>query len=102
MNILTRPIITEKSKKDAEAGKFAFEVLPSASKSQIEEAVKQSFNVDVKEVHTLGTHGKTRRFGRTRRIKKLPNRKKAIIKLAPGQTINLFSPQKKGGKKNKN
>lgn len=99
MNILIRPIITEKSKKDAEGGKFTFDVNPDASKTQIEQFVEKAFGVNVLDVHTIHVHGKTKKFGKSRKFKKLADRKKAIVKLAAGQTIDLFTTEKKRGKR---
>lgn len=99
MNILVRAIITEKSKKDAEGGKFTFSVNPDASKTQIEKFVEKAFGVNVLAVNTISVHGKMRKFGKSRRYKKLADTKKAIVKLAAGQTIDLFGTEKKAKKK---
>lgn len=101
MNILVKPIITEKSKKEAEGGKFTFDVNPNASKTQIEQFVEKAFGVNVKRVHTIHVHGKTKKFGKSRKFKKLADRKKAIVMLASGQTIDLFSTEKKTKKSSK-
>ncbi|MBI3290297.1 50S ribosomal protein L23 [Candidatus Microgenomates bacterium] len=101
MNILVRPIITEKSKKDAEGGKFTFAVNPDASKTQIEKFVEKVFGVNVVEVNTIHVHGKTKKFGKSRRYKKLTDTKKAVVKLVAGQTIDLFGTEKKNKKKAK-
>lgn len=99
MSILLRPLITEKSKKDAEAGKFIFEVVASATKNQIAHVVENAFGVKVKGVKTVKIAGKTRRFGGRRLVKKLSDIKKAIVELEKGQTIDLFATEKKGGKR---
>ncbi|MBI2405858.1 50S ribosomal protein L23 [Candidatus Microgenomates bacterium] len=99
MSILLRPLITEKSKKDAEAGKFTFEVVASANKNQITHVVENAFGVKVKGVKTVKISGKTRRFGGRRLVKKLSDIKKAIVELEKGQTIDLFATEKKGGKR---
>lgn len=101
MSILVKPIITEKSKKDAEGGKFTFGVNLDASKTQIEKFVEKAFGVTVLEVNTIHVHGKTKKFGKSRRYKKLTDRKKAIVRLTQGQTIDLFGTEKKGKKKKK-
>ena len=101
MNILVRAIITEKSKKDAELGKFTFDVNPNASKYQVEKFVEKTFGVNVLAVRTISVHGKYKKFGKSKRYKKLSDTKKAIVKLAAGQTIDLFGIEKKGGKKKK-
>lgn len=96
MNVLVKPILTEQSMKQAEEGKFTFEVLVDATKGQIAETIASTFGVVVKKVWTLKSGGKTHRFGRT--FKKLPGKKKAIVLLEKGQTIEFFETKQKGKK----
>lgn len=93
MNILIRPIKTEKSQKNAQGNSFTFEVNASASKFQVKQAIENNFDVDVVGCRTVHTHGKTRRFRRISR--QLPDFKKAIVTLKEGQTIPLFETEKK-------
>lgn len=92
LDILRRPIVTEKSTLLQEAGKYTFQVDGSASKIQIKEAVEKAFNVKVRAVNTIRMPGK-KRF--SRRVRGTETRtkpwKKAIVTLAPGQTIELFT-----------
>lgn len=97
MSIILRPILTERSTKAVEGGKFTFEVRPNATKNQIARAVEATFNVTVKAVWTSKLAGKKRRFGRF--IKRLSDRKKATVELEKGQTIDLFATEKKKEKK---
>ncbi len=87
--IIIRPIITEKSMlaKDT-ANTVTFEVHPKANKSEIKKAVEQLFGVKVLSVNTLNVKGKTKRFRFVRGKKK--DWKKAMVKLKPGETIDLF------------
>ena len=89
--VLLKPVITEKSLAQAAQGRYTFFVHPQASKGQIKQAVQQFFKVDVVKVRTINLQGKRRRVGRYRTLtKKLPDRKKAIVQLKPGQKIPLF------------
>jgi len=87
-SVLRRPIITEKSTALAAQNKYVFEVEPRANKAQIKEAVEIAFGVRVKAVNTTNVRGKARRFGR--RVTRLPDWKKAIVTLQPGDKIELF------------
>jgi len=72
--------------------KFVFEVHPDANKREIKLAVEKMFNVKVKEVRTAKIRGKTKTtFMRAGRFTgKQPDRKKAIVTLAPGENIDIF------------
>ena len=48
-DILLRPVISEKSLRLADDGKYTFIVAPDAHKTQIRQAVEATFNVKVKE-----------------------------------------------------
>jgi len=91
--IILKPIITERSNAIKEAGnKFVFEVHPKANKREIKLAVEKLFNVTVKDVTTCVTRGKPqtsmRKGGKFEG--KRPDRKKAFVKLAEGQNIDIF------------
>jgi large subunit ribosomal protein L23 len=60
-----------------------------ATKAQIKEAVQKLFNVKVIKVNTLSTGDKSRRIGQ--RLVVRAGRKKAIITLKEGETLNLFN-----------
>ncbi|MBE3519830.1 MAG: 50S ribosomal protein L23 [Firmicutes bacterium] len=87
-DIIIRPLVTEKTSADMEKGTYTFEVHPLANKAQIKEAVETIFKVSVDEVRTLNLPGKPRRMGYF--AGRTPRRKKAIVKLAPGQRIKGF------------
>ena len=86
--ILRKPVITEKSTYMQERGRYTFEVAPQASKPQIRQAVEEAFNVKVVKINTMNVHGKLKRFGP--RVTRQPSGKKAIVTLAPGNTITIF------------
>lgn len=86
--VLLRPVITEKSMSETNAGRYTFAVAPDAHKREIAEAVTEAFKVDVVSVNTSNVHGKTRRVGR--KSGKQPNWKKAIVTLAEGQRIERY------------
>jgi large subunit ribosomal protein L23 len=89
-DILLRPVITEKSVVDVDdQNKYTFEVDMRANKLQVKGAVETAFDVKVQGVHIMVMPAKTARRGRRVVIRK-PRWKKAIVELAPGNTIQLF------------
>lgn len=87
--VLRRPVVTEKTVYNAEAGTYAFEVDMRANKLLVKDAVETAFNVTVDTVRILVMPAKTTRRGRRVGIRK-PKWKKAIVSLAQGDTIQLF------------
>jgi large subunit ribosomal protein L23 len=88
-DIIIRPIITEKTTANqAEENQYTFEVVKDANKHEIKSAVERLFNVKVLQVRTAQQRGKWRRRGV--HVGKRPNWKKAMIKLAEGETIEVF------------
>ena len=86
-DIIIRPIVTEKSYRLEDEGKYVFEVAPSANKTQIKIAIEQIFDVKVDSVNTMNRKGKTRR---TRDgIGKRKDIKRAIVSLREG-SIELY------------
>ena len=88
-HIIVRPLHTEKSVDDIRAnGTYHFQVLPSASKTQVRHAIEEMFpGRNVADVRTLWVKGKERK---TRfRVSRTPNWKKAIVRLRPGETIDI-------------
>ena len=87
-DILRRPLVTEKSTALLEEGKYGFEVAKAANKVQIAQAVAEIFNVKVVAVNTINVTGKVKRVGRN--VGRRRSYKKAIVTLAPGETIQFF------------
>ena len=88
-DIIIRPLITERSTELMAEGKYVFVVDKRANKIEIGKAIKEIFDVKVESVHTVNVTGKTKRRGRT--VGKRADYKKAIVKLAEGETIEFFS-----------
>ncbi len=87
-NVLTKPIITEKSALLGERNKYTFEVHSDANKHQIKEAVQKAFKVKVVSVNIIHVPGKMRRVGKQQALTR--SWKKAIVTLYPGEKIELF------------
>lgn len=88
-DIIIRPIITEKSMKCMDAdNKVTFEVAKGSNKTEVKQAVEEIFNVKVEKVNILNVKPKTKRMGKY--VGKTKAVRKAIVKIAEGQDINLF------------
>lgn len=88
-NIIRGPVVTEKATNLSAQGQTVFRVAPEATKPEIKAAVEGLFNVKVVAVNTLIAKGKTKRFrGRPGRRSDV---KKAYVRLAAGQSIDLSS-----------
>jgi len=84
--VLLGPLITEKSEeKRALQQTLCFRVHPSASKTDIKNAVRQVFKVKVDAVRTANFAGKMRRRGRASGYR--PDWKKAYVKLKEGERM---------------
>jgi len=86
--ILLQPTITEKATLLQESGKYTFRIAATANKVQVKEAVEKSFKVTVLDVNITKLRGKRKRYGP--RFKKMPDVKKAVVTLKPGDRINLI------------
>lgn len=86
--IIKRPLVTERTSDMIEQGVYTFEVVRAANKVQIREAVEALFNVKVLSVNTLRMHRKQRGRGPFAGYTQLG--KKAVVRLAPGNKIEIF------------
>ena len=85
--IIRAPLITEKMTLLSEKNQFGFKVAIDASKPEIAAAIETLFNVKVTSVNTLIQKGKTKRFKGRPGVRS--DVKKAIVTLAPGQSIDF-------------
>lgn len=88
VDLIIKPIITEKATLLLEQNKYVFDVLPKATKPEIKAAIESLFNVSVIGVNTIRPPRKKRRVGRFIGYK--PLYKRAIVTLEEGDTIELF------------
>jgi large subunit ribosomal protein L23 len=94
MNVLIKPIITEKLTKAGEQhNRFGFVVEQRANKLQIKHAVEKLYGITVETVNTMNYIGKVRqRFTRQGMQTGVANRhKKAVVTLRKGETIDFYS-----------
>ncbi|MDH3455946.1 MAG: 50S ribosomal protein L23 [Gemmatimonadota bacterium] len=87
--VVVRPVVTEKSSSQYAALKeYTFMADPHATKRQIKDAIQELFGVKVTSVRTLLQPSKRRTRGRS--VGRRPRWKKAYIRLAEGDTIEVF------------
>lgn len=86
--VIKRPLVTERTSELLEQGVYTFEVARDANKVEIRDAVEAIFNVKVESVNTLRIHRKQRGRGPFAGYTQLG--KKAVVKLAPGNKIEIF------------
>ena len=94
MNILIKPIITEKATADSELRNcYTFAVNTKANKVEIKKAVEAAYGVSVEKVRTINVRPERRtrytktglQHGKTNAVKK------AIVQVAEGETIDLYA-----------
>ena len=85
--IILNPLVTEKSTQQSEFNKMVFSVPINATKLEVKASIEKIFSVKVKAVNTILLKGKLKRFKGV--LGKRSNTKKAIVTLAPGNTIDL-------------
>ena len=86
-DVITSPVITEKSTLLSESNQVVFNVPGTATKPQIKAAVESLFNVKVSAVNTLVRKGKVKRF--KGRVGRQSDQKKAVVTLAEGHSIDV-------------
>lgn len=94
LNIIIAPIISEKSLNDVSKNKFTFKVAVGADKRVIREAVEEKFKVNVLNISTITTKGRSQKQGTRRKETVRQPFKKAIVTLKAGQKISLFEASK--------
>lgn len=96
--IILKPVLTEKSVALGQDSKFVFFVDTGANQIEIKQAIEAIYNagkkkdknkIEVLKVNIVKVHGKTKRVN-FKSSGKRPDRKKAIITLAPGQILEGF------------
>lgn len=94
MSIILRPVISEKATNSSELlGQYSFYVNTKANKLEIKQAIEEAYGVDVVKVSTMVSAPKVKtRYTKTGlQVGKTNKMKKAIVHVAEGQEIDLFS-----------
>lgn len=89
-DVIIRPVISEKSYGLLDNDSYTFIVHPDATKTEIRDAVQEIFRVKVIRVNTLNRKGKRKRSGRSYNFGRRPDRKRAVVTVAAGESIEIF------------
>ena len=91
-DVLRRPVITEKTNYQINfLNQYVFEVATDATKAMVKDAVETIFDVEVLKVNILNVPARRTRRAQSRRVLiRRQGYKKAVITLAPGDTIAIF------------
>lgn len=88
-DVLKKPVLTEKSLLlQQNENKYTFDVDVTANKIEVKQAVEKMFDVKVESVNIMNVKPKTKRMGRY--VGKTKAVRKAYVKIAKGQDIDLF------------
>ena len=92
LDVIKRPVITEKSMNAMEENKYTFEVDTRANKTLVKQAVEAAFDVKDKDVNIVNVRPKFKRMGKYAGYTK--KRRKAIVTLtSDSKAIELFSAE---------
>ncbi len=88
-DIILQPVVSEKSYDLIESvNTYTFEVDRRTNKTEIRQAIEQIFGVNVLAVNTINRKGKRKRTGF--RVGTRSDSKRALVKLAAGESIDIF------------
>lgn len=88
-DIIIAPVVTEKCNALMQEQKYTFKVKADAEKVEIGRAVEELFKVKVKSVNVMNCLGKAKRAGRSMKMGRRPDWKKAVVTLSEG-TIEII------------
>lgn len=94
MNILKKPVVTEKMTNQSEKyNRYGFVVEPTANKIEIKNAIEKMYGVSVESIRTMNYGGKSKsKFTKAGLISGKTNKfKKAIVTVAEGDVIDFYS-----------
>ena len=83
-DVIIAPVVTEKCNALIQDRKYTFRVHPSAGRIEIANAVEELFKVKVAKVNVMNYQGKAKRAGRTMKMGRRADWKRAIVTLAEG------------------
>jgi len=87
-DIIKSQIITEKTTKLGENGKYTFEVAYGSNKIEVKNAIEEAFKVNVEKVNMINVRAKRKKVGKYEGLK--PRVCKAVVTLQKGQTLNIY------------
>lgn len=94
LNILTKPIITEKTSRSQENGIYTFVVVQDATKIDIKNAFEALYGEKVEKVQILYVKPKVKMVGSGKPFTKRAEVKKAVIKVTKGKKVDILKFEK--------
>lgn len=92
LDVIKRPVITEKSMLAMDEKKYTFDVDTRVNKTLVKQAVEAAFDVKVKDVNVINVRPKFKRVGKYAGYTK--KRRKAIVTLTEdSKAIEFFSAE---------
>ena len=92
LKVLVAPHVSEKSSMLSDlSGQYVFKVIPTATKTEVKQAVESLFEVKVQAVNMINLKGKRKVFKGRQGMRN--GTRKAIVRLAPGQDIDFASAE---------
>ena len=88
-DVIIAPVVTEKCNALIQENKYTFRVHPDAGRVDIARAVEELFKVKVAKVNVMNYLGKAKRAGRTAKMGRRADWKRAVVTLAEG-TIEII------------
>ena len=83
-DVIIAPVVTEKCNALIQDNKYTFRVHPAAGRLEIARAVEELFKVKVAKVNVMNYQGKAKRAGRTMKMGRRADWKRAVVTLAEG------------------
>ena len=90
LDVIKRPVITEKSMLAMDDKKYTFEVDTRANKTLVKQAVEAAFDVKVKNVNIVNVRAKFKRMGKYAGYTKKKRRKAIVTLTEDSKEIQLF------------
>jgi large subunit ribosomal protein L23 len=84
-SVIETILVTERSMELADENKYFFKVNTDANKIDIRAAVESIYDVKVSSVNVMNRLGKKKRMGRSPKVGRRANWKKAIVTLSEGE-----------------
>ena len=87
LNLIKKPVITEKSTANAQFNKYIFEVRNDANKINIKKTIEEIYKVKVQKLNSLNVKSKPKVFKGQRGMRS--ELKRIIVTLKEGNTIDM-------------
>ena len=87
LNLIKKPVITEKSTANAQFNKYIFEVRNEANKINIKKTIEEIYKVKVQKLNSLNVKSKPKVFKGQRGTRS--ELKRIIVPLKEGNTIDM-------------